>query len=89
MPQYWVEKTFQRNNGTQLEVEIHFDYFMPPLFQERQDKSFGSIQILQILHAADKTPIIDLQLEEMISLRRICWDYLEDKKLLARFNVVH
>jgi hypothetical protein len=80
MPQYCVEKTFQRNNGSQLEVVIYFDYFMPPHFQERQDKSFGSIQILQILHAADKTPIIDLQLEEMISLRRICWNYLEERK---------
>ncbi|KTD32154.1 hypothetical protein Lnau_3065 [Legionella nautarum] len=85
--QYWVEATFKRSNGFSLAVDIQFDYFIPPVFQDWQDKSFGSIQILQILHSNTKEPIIDLQLDEMITLRRICWDYLEEKKLLITSKV--
>ncbi|WP_058496149.1 hypothetical protein [Legionella drozanskii] len=60
-----MEATFQRNNGFSLAVDIQFDYFIPPILQDWQDKSFGSIQILQILHSDTKEPINDLQLDEM------------------------
>lgn len=82
MSHYLVETLFLRKNGSQLPVQIRFEYFIPPLFQEWQDKAHGSIQILQLLHSDNKEPIIDLQLDEMITLRRICWHYLEEKKLL-------
>ncbi|KTC84428.1 MULTISPECIES: hypothetical protein [Legionella] len=88
MSHYLVETAFLRKNGSQLPVQIHFEYFIPPLFQDWQDKAHGNIQILQLLHSGSKEPIIDLQLEEMIGIRRICWDYLEEKKLLLSPNVV-
>lgn len=60
-----MEAIFQRNNGFSLAVDIQFDYFIPPILQDWQDKSFDSIQILQILHSDTKEPINDLQLDEM------------------------
>lgn len=68
MSHHLIDFVLKRDNGSELAVEIHFDYHLPPHFLQWQDKSHGSIQFISIKNKKTSERIIDLTLDEHLQL---------------------
>lgn len=39
MPQYLIDTLIKRDSGSEIAIDVHFDYFIPSHYIEWQDKS--------------------------------------------------
>ena len=69
-------------------IIIYFDYFLPPVFAQWEDKYNGSIKIMDVVTSDEVIPLPSISIEAHIAMRRACWDYLEQNHLFHTHNVV-
>ncbi len=67
---------------------VHFDYFLPTSFSQWQDKQHGSVQLIEVMDANSNEPRSHLSAEELIQIRRLCWEFLETHQLFKQHNII-
>lgn len=68
-------------------ITVHFDYHVPKQFGQWQHPEYTSLRLIETLDNMTNTPIPSLEIEDIIMLRRCCWNYLEHNHLLLNHNI--